>query len=115
VLSRLIYGARTTGWIALAHRCHRRLTRPVVGIVAGFLRGWTDRILMILQRLAAGLSRPAAGAVHDGDLGANREGIILALSIAYMPSVVRVVRGTVLSLREREYIEASRVMGNSEL
>jgi ABC-type lipoprotein export system ATPase subunit len=39
---------------------------------------------------------------------------VLALGLAYTPSVARVVRGTVLSLREKEYVEASRVMGNSE-
>ncbi len=47
--------------------------------------------------------------------GASREALILALSVAYMPAVVRVARASVLSVREREYIEASRVMGNSEL
>jgi peptide/nickel transport system permease protein len=47
--------------------------------------------------------------------GANRWGIIAALAIAYTPSVTRVVRAAVLSLREREFIDASRVMGNSEL
>ena len=46
--------------------------------------------------------------------GANKFGIVLALGIAYIPSVVRVVRGTVLSIREKEHIEASRVIGNSE-
>ena len=41
--------------------------------------------------------------------------IIFALGLAYTPSVTRVVRGSVLFLREKEFIEASRVMGNSEL
>jgi peptide/nickel transport system permease protein len=48
-------------------------------------------------------------------VGANAYGIVLALGFAYTPSVTRIVRGTVLSLREKEYIEAARVMGNSEL
>ena len=48
-------------------------------------------------------------------VGANKFGIVLALGLAYVPSVVRVVRGTVLSIREKEYVEASRVIGNSEV
>jgi len=40
---------------------------------------------------------------------------VVALGIAYTPPVVRVVRGTVLSIREREYVEASRVLGNGEI
>lgn len=47
--------------------------------------------------------------------GANKYGIVAALGLAYTPSVARIVRGTVLSLREKEFVEASRVMGNSEL
>jgi peptide/nickel transport system permease protein len=48
-------------------------------------------------------------------LGSSDSSIVLALAIAYTPSVVRVVRGTVLSIREREYIEASRSVGDSAL
>jgi peptide/nickel transport system permease protein len=47
--------------------------------------------------------------------GANQYGIIVALGLAYTPSVARVVRGAVMSLREREFIRASRTMNNSEL
>jgi hypothetical protein len=68
-----------------------------------------------LQRRAAGLPRHPAGAGLLAVFGANQYGIIVALGIAYTPSVARIVRGTVLSLREKEFIEASRVMGNSEL
>jgi peptide/nickel transport system permease protein len=46
--------------------------------------------------------------------GASRNGIIVALGLAYAPVVVRVVRGAVMSVREREYVEASRVIGNPE-
>ena len=46
--------------------------------------------------------------------GASSSGIIIALGIAYMPAVVRVVRGSVLSIRQLEYVDASRVMGNPD-
>jgi peptide/nickel transport system permease protein len=45
--------------------------------------------------------------------GAGAASIVFALAVAYLPSVVRVVRATVLSIREREYVEASRVGGGS--
>ena len=68
-----------------------------------------------LQRRAAGLSRHPAGA--GGHDRGRRQQIRhrAGARLAYIPSVVRVVRGTVLSIREKEYIEASRVIGNSEL
>src|SRR3990170_977472 len=48
-------------------------------------------------------------------LGAGASSIVIALTVAYLPTVVRVVRASVLSIRTREYLEASRVMGNSAL
>jgi peptide/nickel transport system permease protein len=48
-------------------------------------------------------------------LGSSRQSIVIALAIAYLPATVRVVRGATLSIREREYVEASRVAGDSRL
>jgi peptide/nickel transport system permease protein len=48
-------------------------------------------------------------------VGANKYGIIVALGIGYTPSVLRIMRSSVLSVREREFVEASRVIGNSEI
>lgn len=115
IMSRLIYGARNTGWIALATVSFAVFFGLVFGVIAGFLRGWSDRVIMIVNDsllafpgllLALGIMAVA---------GASRDAIILALGLAYVPAVVRVARASVLSIREREYIEASRVMGNSEL
>jgi len=114
VLSRLIYGARTTGWIALTTVVIAVSLGLLFGIIAGFLRGWIDRILMILNDALLAFPGLLLALFIMAISGASREALILALSIAYMPAVVRVARASVLSVREREYIEASRVMGNSE-
>lgn len=115
VLSRLLNGARTTAWIALATVTIAVSLGLLFGIVAGFLRGWTDRILMILNDSLLAFPGLLLALFIMAISGASREALILALSVAYMPAVVRVARASVLSVREREYIEASRVMGNSEL
>src|SRR3546814_19951662 len=47
-------------------------------------------------------------------VGASKYAIVVALGLAYAPTMVRVVRGTVLSIREREFVEASRMIGNGE-
>ena len=113
VLSRAMAGARISVGIGIATVFCAVTAGTVLGMLAGFMRGWTDCVLMTLND--ALLAFPgmllALGfiAVFAGGEGA----IVLALSIAYLPSVVRVVRSVVLSIREREYVEASRVMGNS--
>lgn len=114
VLSRAMAGAASSGLVAFLTVACALAGGLVIGIVSGFMRGWTDRILMAFND--ATLAFPgillALGVMMI--VGANKYGIILALGIAYAPTVVRVVRGTVLSLREKEYVEASRVIGNSE-
>jgi peptide/nickel transport system permease protein len=102
VLSRLIYGARTTGWIALATVAIAVSLGLLFGIVAGFLRGWTDRILMILNDSLLAFPGLLLALFIMAISGASREALILALSVAYMPAVVRVARASVLSVRERE-------------
>jgi peptide/nickel transport system permease protein len=86
-----------------------------IGLFSGYMRGWTDRIIMAFNDALLAFPGILLALGLLAVVGANKYGIILALGIAYTPSVARVVRGTVLSLREREFIAASRVMGNSEL
>jgi peptide/nickel transport system permease protein len=114
VLSRAMAGARISVGIALATVACAVTGGSVIGVLAGFLRGPVDRAIMTFND--AFLAFPgmllALGVIAV--FGAGAGAIIGALAVAYTPSVVRVVRGAVLSIREREYVEASRVMGNSE-
>jgi peptide/nickel transport system permease protein len=78
------------------------------------VRGWVDRIIMAFNDALLAFPGILLALGLLAVVGANKYGIIVALGIAYTPSVARIVRGTVLSLREKEFIAASRVMGNSE-
>ncbi|OOV92082.1 ABC transporter permease [Pseudomonas sp. MF4836] len=115
VFSRLIIGARTSLWISLLSVSVAVICGTVIGMLAGYLRGWTDRVLMMLNDALLAFPGILMALGIMAIVGASQYGIVLALGIAYTPSVVRVVRGSVLSLRELEFIEASRVIGNSEL
>lgn len=115
VLSRLIIGASTSLWISLLSVGVALVSGTLIGMLAGYLRGWTDRILMMFNDALLAFPGILLALGIMAVLGASQYSIVLALGMAYTPSVVRVVRGSVLSLREREYIEASRVIGNSEL
>jgi peptide/nickel transport system permease protein len=115
ILSRLITGARTSGWIALSTVAFALFTGTVFGTLAGFLRGWIDRVIMMVNDAFLAFPGLLLALGYMAVFGASRNGIIIALGLAYMPVVVRVVRATVMSIREREYVEASRVTGNSEL
>jgi peptide/nickel transport system permease protein len=114
VLSRAMSGAATSCIISLLTVLFAVIFGTFIGAVAGFLRGWTDQLLMAVNDALLAFPGILLGLGVMVVIGPSRFGIVLALILAYSPSVVRVVRGTVLSLREKEYVEASRMIGNSE-
>ncbi|MFV3289676.1 ABC transporter permease [Pseudomonas sp. NY11955] len=115
VLSRLMIGAHTSLWISWLTVSLAVIAGTFLGLLAGFMRGWVDRILMMINDALLAFPGILLALGLMAIIGPSLYGIVLALSLAYTPSVVRVVRGSVLSLREKEFVEASRVIGNSEL
>jgi peptide/nickel transport system permease protein len=115
VLSRVMAGASASVIIALCTVVLAVGVGLMVGCLAGYLRGWTDRIIMAVNDALLAFPGILLALAVMIVAGASKFGLVLALGLAYTPSVARVVRGTVLSIREKEYIEASRVIGNSEL
>jgi peptide/nickel transport system permease protein len=114
VLSRLMAGASTSAWISLLTVVLAVGAGTALGVFTGFVRGWVDRLIMAFNDALLAFPGILLALGLLAVFGANKYGIIFALGLAYTPSVARVVRGTVLSLREKEFVEASRVMGNSE-
>jgi peptide/nickel transport system permease protein len=114
VASRLMAGAASSVWISLTTVTIAVTIGVVIGVTSGYSRGWFDRIIMSFNDALLAFPGILLALGLLAVLGANKYGIIVALGIAYAPSVARVVRGTVLSIREQEFIAASRVVGNSE-
>jgi peptide/nickel transport system permease protein len=114
VLSRVMAGAGTSVVVAMSTVALAVGIGLVVGCVAGYLRGWTDRIIMAINDALLAFPGILLALAVMIVVGANKFGLAVAFGLAYIPSVARVIRATVLSIREREYIEASRVIGNSE-
>lgn len=114
VASRLMAGASSSTVVAVATVALATALGVLVGLLAGYLRGWTDRVLMALNDALLAFPGILLALALMVVVGANRWGIVLALGLAYAPTMARVVRGVVLSLRETEYVEASRMIGNSE-
>ena len=112
--SRIMAGAASSGWISLLSVTLAVLLGATIGLVSGYVGGLVDRIVMAFNDALLAFPGILLALAVMIVVGANKFGIVLALGLAYIPSVVRVVRGTVLSIREKEFIEASRVIGNSE-
>jgi len=124
VMSRVIYGTRVALEVGILGTGMATAVGVAVGMLAGFYRGWIDTalsrlmdVVLSIPILLLGLGVGAACAVRGCVKGAVQPGlglIIFVITIATWPYVARIVRGLVLSLREREFVEASRALGASD-
>lgn len=115
VASRAMLGARISSFIALQTVAITIVAGTVLGLAAGFLRGWTERLVMTVSDALLAFPGILLALALIAVIGQSRHSIVIALGIAYLPSVIRVVRAATLSIREREFIEASRVAGDGTL
>jgi len=115
VLSRAMLGARISGAIAAGVVAAAVSLGLVLGLVAGFVGGWLDRLMMIVNDTVLAFPGILLALALMAVLGPSYGSLILALGVAYLPSIIRVVRASVLSIREREFVEASRVAGDGDL
>jgi ABC-type dipeptide/oligopeptide/nickel transport system permease subunit len=110
--SRVIYGIRTSLWVALLVAGLTTLIGTTVGATAGYFGGAIDNLLMRLTDLVLTLPTLAvllAASVYVGQGDPVRVGIILAF--LFWTTIARIVRGVFLSLREKEFVEAARAAG----
>lgn len=115
VLSRLLSAASVSMTVSLSTVALAMAIGITVGAVSGYFGGWLDRLVMTIVDAFMALPGLLLALALMAAVGQGKWGVILALGLAYAPSVTRVVRGIALSLREKEYVEASRAMGNGEL
>jgi peptide/nickel transport system permease protein len=85
-----------------------------LGSVSGYFGGWIDRIIVLFLDALMAFPGILLALAIMAVVGPHMYGIIIALGLAYMPNVARIVRSTVFSIREKEYVEASMALGNSE-
>ncbi|HEY4452559.1 MAG TPA: ABC transporter permease [Solirubrobacteraceae bacterium] len=123
VMSRVIYGTRVSLEVGILGTAIATVIGVSFGIVAGFYRGWVDTLLsravdvvLSIPVLLLGLGIGAACAVRGCVGGAISPGtsvIIFLIALVNWTYIFRIVRGLVLSLREREFVDASRALGAS--
>jgi peptide/nickel transport system permease protein len=122
IFSRVLDGARVSLLVAFVGTGLSVAIGVTMGMIAGFFRGWVDTgiarvidILLAFPVLLLGLGLASACSTKEGCLGgALQPGltiVIFIIVLANWPYVARIIRGQVLSLREKEFVEASRSLG----
>jgi peptide/nickel transport system permease protein len=115
VLSAIIHGSRTALFILVAVGIAVLVIGTVVGAVSGYVGGWIDDALMRATEAVQVLPRFFLALVVLATFGAGLDRLALVLALTSWPMAARVVRAEVLSLRERQFVEAARCAGASDL
>jgi ABC-type dipeptide/oligopeptide/nickel transport system permease subunit len=111
--TRLLYGARLSLMIGLTTVTFAIIIGTVLGALAGYFGGWVDNLIMrIMDVLLAFPSLLLAIAIVTV-LGPGLQNALLAIGIVSIPAYARVVRASVLSVREMDYVSATRALGGN--
>jgi peptide/nickel transport system permease protein len=114
--SRVVFGIRTSEKVAFLVALLSTVIGTGIGAVSGYYSGWVDNVLMRFTDLVLtlpGLAVLLTAAAFMGNGHPMRIALILAL--LFWTSVARIVRGSFLSLREKEFVEAAKAAGSGDL
>jgi len=115
VLSRVIWGARVSLFVGAVSTAISMLLGGAIGILSGYVGGRFDQAVMAVMDVLLSFPQLIMGLIIVALLGANLFDLILAIAITAVPPFARVARGPTLSLKERDFVEAGRALGFSNL
>jgi peptide/nickel transport system permease protein len=111
ILSRIIYGSRISLMVSLPAVAISAIIGLTLGLLAGFYRGWCDSAVMRLVDLQLAFPFILLALSIVALMGPSLRNIIIVFAITTWPIYARTTRGSVLSLREREFVQAARSLG----
>ena len=126
--SRVLYGGRPSLTVGVAVVLVSVLGGTVLGLMAGYLGGWVDIVISRAFEVLNSVPSILFGLVIGASLGPKLDdklgsdfiinprllAIVIAVSIAFLPAIGRILRGGVIAERNRQYVEAARVIGATE-
>ncbi len=115
VLSRLIFGARVSMVVGFTAVIFAGVVGTALGIVSGYLGGWVDQVIMRLVDTWLALPALMFAIFLAAIVGPSMWNIVIILALVYWTRYARVIRGEVLSLKEREFVRLAIVAGCSKL
>lgn len=114
VLSRVIYGGRVSIYVSLLSGSFAAVIGIGLGLVAGYVTGIVRRIIMGMTDIVLSIPGIVFTLIIAAIMGNGVMSLTLAIGIGMIPTYIRMVNGLVLSLKENDYIVASKLVGRSE-
>ena len=113
ILSRVIYGARVSLLVGLLGTLAAGALGTMLGIIAGYLGGWYDQVIMRITDAWMALPTLIFAIFLASVLKPSLWNIVVILSLVFWSQYARIIRGQVLSLRERPFVQLAQVTGAS--
>lgn len=113
VLTAMLYGARTSLYISFLTVSLSVTLGTAIGLLAGYRRGWVDTLLMRVVDLLMAFPGILLAMALAALMGPSINNVVFAIAATGWTSSARLIRGQTLSVREREYVVASRALGAS--
>lgn len=113
LLSRIIYGARISLRVGLEAVAIALGIGIVLGALAGYYGGWIDLLIMRVMDVMLAFPSILLAIAFMAVLGRGIDNAVIAIGIVSIPEYARIVRGSVLSVKQNDYVMAARAIGNS--
>ena len=114
ILSRIIWGSRTVLIYAPLATLSAYTLGILMGLAAGYRGGWVDDVLSRIADIILSFPVLVLYIIIIATIGASGINIIIAITFASSPGIMRIVRGLVLDLRNRDYVAAAQTRGESD-
>jgi peptide/nickel transport system permease protein len=113
ILSRVLWGARVSLLVGVGVVALSGVLGTLFGVLAGYFKGWISELVMRITDVFLAFPALILAMVTVTILGSSLLTVVLAISVGVIPRFTRFTRGTILSIREREYVDAARAVGAS--
>lgn len=113
IFSRVVYGARITLMIVALVAVISAPLGLLIGVVSGYFGGWVDRVLMAITDIFLSMPKLILALAFVAALGPGIENAIIAIAITAWPPYARIARAETLTIRDAEFVAATRLLGAS--
>lgn len=115
VLSRVLWGSRISLYVGFVATLLGVVVGTVIGLVSGYYGGIVDRIVVAITDVLLSFPQLIMGLLLVAVLGASLTNLIIAIAVTAVPAFIRMARGSTLTMRERDFVDACRALGYSDL
>ncbi|MEY8366386.1 ABC transporter permease [Anaerovoracaceae bacterium 41-7] len=114
ILLRILWGTRYSLFMSIAAVLAAGIVGIVIGAVAGYYGGRVDNVIMRLMDVVLSLPYMLLAIAIVAALGPGLVNVLISIAIGYVPEFARITRASVMTIREREFIEAAKAVGASD-